>query len=99
MNLGQVVQTATVAAEVNPSFRAFVNICYQKHSNGDFGDLDAHDKALNKAAYEANKITSRVMSSYNIPEPIREVMSDNSDKLWIITYPTDNTTVLFPHEY
>lgn len=60
-----------------------------RHVNGDDGDLDAHDKALNAAAIASGQ--DRVFSSYLLP---------SGDKLWVITEADRSvTTILLPDDY
>ena len=46
---------------------------FARHARGDWGDLDAHDRAANKGALQ---IGARIFSSYRMPD---------GEKLWIIT--------------
>ena len=65
----------------------------RRHANGDWGDLDDEDKALND---EALIDGSRIMSAYEL---------NNGSKIWIITEAEDEdgdraaTTILLPEEY
>ena len=60
-----------------------------RHVNGDDGDLDAHDKALNATAIASNE--GRIFSAYNLP---------SGDRLWVITEADRSvTTALKPQEY
>lgn len=64
-----------------------------RHLEGDWGDVDKHDKLAND---EALKHGGRLFSSYRL---------DNGEKLWIITDAADDngvrhvTTVLLPEDY
>lgn len=89
--LGQVVMTAGVSNEVNP---LVVMACIRRHSRGDWGNLDEHDKKLNDASVKYREkhgeLRERLMSSYEF----------DTFKLWVITeYDESVTTVLFPEEY
>ena len=65
-----------------------------RHAAGDWGVVDATDKALND---EAIKDGSRLLSAY--------ILKDGRTKLWIITEAADDlgnraaTTLLLPDEY
>ena len=85
--------------------RAFALACLQRHSGGDWGDLDVHDAEANDLALVTG---ARILSSYRIPERVRS--GDGADgvrdeRLWIITEAEDaegarpQTTLLFPSDY
>ena len=58
-----------------------------RHLQGDWGDLDEHDRAENDFSVENG---FRILSAYNTPE----------GKLWIITEADRSvTTLLLPSEY
>jgi hypothetical protein len=60
----------------------------QRHSGGDWGDLDEHDRHQNHFALRAGL---RILSSYRISD---------TDKVWIITEADRScTTILLPEEY
>jgi len=65
-----------------------------RHLEGDWGDVDKHDKLAND---EALKHGSRLFSVYRL--------NDRGDKLWIITDAEDDqgvrrvTTVMLPEDY
>jgi hypothetical protein len=90
-NLGRVVATAAVAAAVPP---VLITALLDRHAAGDWGDLDADDKAANTEAVRSGD--SRLCSSYLTPE---------HGKLWVITDDIRGegegpiTTVLFPDDY
>jgi hypothetical protein len=66
-----------------------LNTLLHRHACGDWGDLDAEDKALNDAAV---KTGDRILSSYKVGENV----------VWIITEGADLdlvTTLLLPSEY
>jgi len=90
--LGQIVATpgaldALAAADTSPS------TLLRRHASGDWGDLDAHDRAAN---VQALRDGARLLSAYVVAEGV---------KIWIITEATDEdghraaTTLLLPKEY
>ncbi len=90
--LGQIVATpgalvALAAADTAPS------TLLRRHASGDWGDLDAHDRAANTAALRDG---SRLLSAYTVAHGVT---------LWIITEAADEhgyraaTTLLLPEEY
>jgi len=90
--LGQIVATpgalvALAVAGTSPS------TLLRRHAAGDWGDLDAHDRAANDAALRDG---SRLLSAYVVAEGV---------KVWIITEAADEdghraaTTLLLPEEY
>jgi len=92
-NLGSLVATpgaldALRRASQDPL--AFV----ERHRRGDWGDVDASDKALNDeaVAHEGDlDRQGRVLSAYT---------TSAGEKLWIITeYDRSATTILLPEEY
>lgn len=90
-NYGQLVATATIrdATEDNPKFKKFVCDCFQRHINGDWGDLCKEDKEMNDSALESGE--DRLFSSYKY---------ENGVKVWIITeWDRSVTTILFPEDY
>jgi len=91
-HLGQIVATpgalvALAAADTSPS------TLLSRHAAGDWGNLDAHDRAANDAALRDG---SRLLSAYIVAEGV---------KVWIITEAADEnghraaTTLLLPEEY
>ena len=90
-NLGRVVATAALAAAVP---QQQITALLDRHSAGDWGDLDAEDKAANDDA--ASTGDGRLFSSYDTPE---------HGTIWIITDDIRGegdgplTTVLFPDDY
>lgn len=89
-SLGRVVATAAVAASVP---EGMIIGLLDRHAAGDWGDLDADDKAANDADH--SQAEGRLFSSYETKE---------HGSIWVITDdlrgegggPT--TTVLFPNE-
>lgn len=60
-----------------------------RHANGDGGDLDAEDLALNATAIASG--VGRIFSSYNLP---------SGDRLWVITEADrSSTTIMLPEDY
>lgn len=87
---GILVFTAGVNEQVATSspFAIFVGLCLCRHMRGDWGDLDAEDKASNEAALTDG---SRLFSAYENP---------TLPKVWVITEADRSaTTVLFPDKY
>lgn len=90
---GQTVVTRGVHEEMerNHSFKVFVQMCLGRHLNGDWGDLDPEDAALNDEALKSGE--DRILSVYK-----RDGITDG--KIWIITeWDRSATTILFPSEY
>ncbi len=59
-----------------------------RHLSGDWGDLDAQDKTLNRAAVQDG---GRILSAYQLADDLR---------IWIITEGDRSaTTLLLPEEY
>ena len=90
-SLGRVVATAAVAATVHlEEFTALLD----RHAAGDWGDLDADDKAAKDEA--AHTGDGRLFSSYATAE---------HGTIWVITNDIRGegdgpiTTVLFPDDY
>lgn len=85
--LGQTVITRAAQAAHTP---AFVQECLQRHAQGDWGDLDPEDKALNDAGLSP-ETPDRLHSSYKTPGGL---------KLWVITeWDRSVTTALLPEDY
>jgi len=70
-------------------FSKFVANSFKRHCNGDWGDLDEEDKAMNESALKNGD--DRLFSKYNY----------NGDvSIYIITeWDRSATTILFPEEY
>lgn len=78
----------------NPKFSIFCQKCLEKHSSGDWGDLEEEDKESNDFSLENE---GRIFSSYKFSE---DLQIQNEEKIWIITECNrDATTLLFPSEY
>ena len=90
-HLGRVVATAAVAAVVP---RSLITALLDRHAAGDWGDLDADDKAANEEA--ARTGDGRFFSSYTTAD---------HGTIWVITNDIRGegegpiTTVLFPDDY
>lgn len=70
-------------------FGAFVIKSFQRHSNGDWGDLCEEDKEMNEQALASGK--DRLLSKYDY---------DENTSIYIITeWDRSVTTILFPDEY
>jgi hypothetical protein len=59
-----------------------------RHASGDWGELDAHDRAVNRRALRHGW---RVTSAYRFPGPV-------TVRIWVIT-DGGTTTILLPEEY
>ena len=90
-HLGRVAATAAVAADVPHSL---ITALLDRHAAGDWGNLDADDKAANEEA--ARTGDGRLFSSY---------LTSEHGTIWVITNDTRGegdgpiTTFLFPDEY
>jgi hypothetical protein len=90
-NLGRVVATAAVAADVP---HALITALFDRHAAGDWGDLSEDDKAANEEA--ARTGDGRLFSSY---------ATNEHGTIWVITNDIRGegegpiTTVLFPDVY
>ena len=89
--LGQVVATNGVYEMVGEDikFNQFVAKSFERHCNGDWGDLDEDDKLANDFAL--NNGNDRLFSKYVFNKEI---------SIYIITeWDRSVTTILFPDEY
>ena len=89
--LGQVVATSGVYEMVNEDtkFAEFVTKSFERHCNGDWGDLDNEDKRANDFALRNGD--DRLFSKYNFNGEV---------SIYIITeWDRSATTILFPSEY
>ena len=87
-NCGRVIITQRVNNLIaeNIDFSKQVIASLKRHSNGDWGDLDAQDKKANDDALIHGE---RILSAYN-----------GVEKIWVITEADrSSTTILFPSEY
>jgi hypothetical protein len=91
--LGQVVATPGALEALERSGQGVWEFV-SRHVVGDWGVVDADDKAANDQALQDG---SRILSAY--------VLKDRQTKIWIITEATDDngnraaTTLLLPSEY
>ncbi len=90
LKLGRVLMTAGVSALLDK--HPLVGHLHSqqilaRHSSGDWGDVDAEDKATNDRAVEDGE---RIVSAYKL----------YGEKVWIITeWDRSVTTLLLPSEY
>ena len=90
-NLGKVVETIGVhnLRSENGEFDKFVRNSFNRHCNGDWGDLCQEDKWSNDEAVKTGE--DRILSKYNF---------DGETSIYIITeWDRSATTILFPSEY
>ena len=90
--LGRLMMTKGISdtIENNPDFSAIISSALYRHSNCDWGDMSAEDKAANNDAIKSGE---RILSSY------KTGCADHG-KIWIITEADRSvTTILFPEEY
>lgn len=87
-DLGQVVATPA-ALEALRDAATDASELLHRHERGDWGDLDAEDRAVNRKALLWGQ---RLLSVY--------VLSETKEKIWIITEADRSvTTLLLPSEY
>lgn len=95
--LGRVVMTAGVqdlflAGGLIPDE---LTALLERHQRGDWGALDAHDRAVNAGALRRGE---RLLSAYPLPGAAEAGARDRA--LWIITEADRSaTTILLPSEY
>lgn len=84
-SLGRVVATSNAAANLD---ELSVQIAIRRHALGDWGELDAHDRAENEAALQND---NRILSAYR---------DCRGTKFFIITeWDRSVTTILMPEDY
>ena len=84
-SMGQLVATPNALATLNPED---VAAAVQRHANGDWGELDEHDRLVNESALTDG---SRLFSAYR---------DRAGTKFWVITESDRSvTTVLLPEDY
>jgi phosphoribosylformylglycinamidine (FGAM) synthase-like enzyme len=96
-NLGQVVHTPGVRKALgnDPEADQSMADVLTRHVSGDWGDMDAEDKAAND---ESVKDKGRIVSAYKLT-PIQSPERD-AVKVWVITeWDRSVTTILLPEEY
>ena len=84
-SLGQLLATPGALEAINgASFWPYL----KRHANGDWGDINAEDKAENELSIKEG---FRLLSAYMLPE---------GGRIWIITEADRSaTTILLPEEY
>lgn len=95
LELGTVAMTQGIANTIHntPEGVGFLVGILSRHANGDWGDVDFHDKRANDHA-AANGY--RVLSVYKTPDDA----DFHTDTVWIITeHDRSITTILLPSEY
>lgn len=88
--LGSVYTTCGInnKMEEDKAFVEFIENSFNRHCDGDWGDLDEEDKAMNDRAVKYND--DRILSRYDY----------NGEKIYIITeWDRSATTILFANEY
>lgn len=86
-SLGQLVATPAAIDFLSDSGVHLYDLV-RRHLSGDWGDLDAHDAAMNDDALKSGE--DRIFSSYKIGD----------EKVWVITeWDRSVTTVLMPSDY
>jgi hypothetical protein len=84
-SMGQLVATPSALATLNPDD---VAAAVRRHANGDWGELDEHDRLVNESALTDG---SRLFSAYR---------DRVGTKFWVITESDRSvTTVLLPEDY
>lgn len=94
--LGATMMSAGFAnsAKEDSILLAWSQLVLARHANGDWGDVDAEDRAMNDAAVAEGE---RIVSSYTLPD---EFEGCPSDRLWVITERDRSvTTILWPSDY
>jgi len=86
--LGKVFGTMGAVVAFATALDEDLNIYISRHANGDWGELDEHDRRANEHAV---KHGLRVLSSYRLR---------TGEKIWIVTEcDRSMTTILLPEEY
>ena len=94
--LGQVFATRGAIALLQRAGVSGISLL-QRHVTGDWGELDAEDKATNELAIEQRL---RLMSSYHVEVPYPDSPRTLREVIWIITEADRSaTTFLLPEEY
>ncbi|MEL7339435.1 MAG: hypothetical protein AAGM67_03035 [Bacteroidota bacterium] len=99
LSLGQTVMSRSLydLAQQHPALHTYCLASLSQHQEGNWGKLDPADKALNDQTLQNG--VGRIISNYPIPAPLQAQIDLPDDRLWIITYPRCETTLLFPSEY
>jgi hypothetical protein len=85
--LGKVFGTMGALAAFAGALDEDLNTFLARHANGDWGDLDDHDRKANEYAMEHDL---KVLSAYSL---------SSGEKIWIITEADRSaTTILLPSE-
>ena len=95
--LGRIVMTGGVQDLLNGACtQEHLDHCLKRHQSGDWGNLEAEDKATNDRAVHAD---CRILSAY----PIYPNLPSNgwgANTIWIVTEADRSvTTLLLPREY
>lgn len=70
--------------------------CLARHRNGDWGEVDPDDRAVNDHALRTRR--GRLLSAYAVPAEIADTTTEPT--VWVITDDLDTaTTVLWPRDY
>ena len=85
--LGQVVATPGALTALRMSNQTAAEFL-ERHVTGDWGDLDAHDKAANEAAINDG---DRILSAYALADRTRIYIITEADR--------SSTCILLPEEY
>lgn len=83
--LGRIVATPNAVATLNPKA---IMVAIHRHISGDWGEVDAHDRAANEAALRHG---GRLLSVYRDSGGIRFYIVTEADR--------SVTTVLLPEDY
>lgn len=85
VELGQIVGTSSALKTLDPES---IRVALGRHVRGDWGDLDAHDRAANEAALRNG---DRLLSVYS---------DSKGTRFYVITeWDRSVTTVLLPEDY
>lgn len=86
--LGRVVGTIGALAAFAGALDEDLNTYISRHANGDWGEVDEHDRKANEYALEHGL---RVLSAYTLR---------TGERIWIITEADRSSTcILLPEEY
>jgi hypothetical protein len=86
--LGRVCGTMGALAAFAGALDEDLNTFLARHANGDWGEVNEHDRKANEYALESDL---RVLSAYTL---------SSGEKIWIITEADrSSTTILLPSEY